>query len=654
MTNNTQETAFQSVQTPSLQDEPRYRQIFEAFVDLYYEIDMTETIQVLSPSVFSLTGWRPEELVGRPVRDIYYNPDDRTPLLNALFTTGSVQNYIVLLKNKAGTPISASISARVIQDHNGHPTGVSGTIRDMTESIRTQEALRESEEKFRTLAESSPFAIMIYQDNRWIYANPAAETMCGYTADELCRMNFWDFVHPDDLPLVQERGKARQSGQQAQQTYEFRIIAKDGIEKWVILNGASIVFQGRSAGLISVFDITDRKQAEQDREKLQNQLRQSQKLESVGLLAGGVAHDLNNLLQPILGYAELLLMDGSSGETGKRYVQQIIGTVERARDLLRQLMAFGRKQILEIQPLDINQVITDFSRLLRRTLREDIRFALIPGPQPGMVSADKSQIEQILMNLTVNAQDAMPDGGNLTIETKPVSLDAHVAARIPEIVPGRYVCLMVSDTGIGMDTKTAQQIFDPFFTTKEMGKGTGLGLSTVYGIVRQHGGHIQVYSEPNQGTVFQVYFPVSREDATTEPRSKTGHEPIMGGHETILVAEDEAIVRDLTHAMLSQLGYRVLIAETAKDCLYLAKAHRDSIDLLLTDVVMPEMSGKELHAQIAHIKPDIRVLFMSGYTADIIAHRGVLDEGVQFIQKPFSLTALAEKIRHVLTCMPGL
>jgi len=617
-------------------------------VDLYYEIDMTETIRVLSPSVFSLTGWRPEELIGRPVRDIYFNPDDRAPLLHVLFATGSVQNYVVLLKNKEGTPISASISARVIQDQNGHPTGVSGTIRDMTESIRTQKALQESEEKFRTLAESSPFAIMIYQDNRWIYANPTAENMCGYTADELCRMNFWDFVHPDDLSLVQERGKARQSGQQAQQTYEFRIIARDGIVKWVILNGASIVFQGKPAGLISVFDITDRKQAEQDREKLQNQLRQSQKLESVGLLAGGVAHDLNNLLQPILGYAELLLMAETSGETGKRYIQQIIGTVERARDLVRQLMAFGRKQILEIQSLDINQVIANFSRLLRRTLREDIQITLIPGPQPGMIRADKSQIEQILMNLAVNAQDAMPDGGSLTIETKPVTLDAHVAARFPDIVPGDYVCLLISDTGTGMDPKTAQQIFDPFFTTKEMGKGTGLGLSTVYGIVRQHGGHIQVYSEPNQGTVFQVYFPVSSEDVAAEPPAKTDRKPVMGGHETILVAEDEAIVRDLTHAMLSQLGYRVLVAETAKKCLDLAKAHGDSIDLLLTDVVMPEMSGKELHAQIAKLNPDIRVLFMSGYTANIIAHRGILDEGVQFIQKPFSLQALAEKIRHVL------
>jgi two-component system, cell cycle sensor histidine kinase and response regulator CckA len=625
----------------------KYRQIFESFEDLYYEIDMAENIRVLSPSVFALTGWRPEDLIGRPVRDIYLNPEDRTPLLEALLADGSVKNYIVVLKKKDGSAVSASVNARIVFDSEGKPSCISGTIRDITESLQTQEALRESEEKFRTLAESSPFAIMIYQNNRWIYTNPAGEDICGYTSEELYSLNFWDIVHPDDQSVVQSRGKARQDGKQAQKSYEFRIIAKGGIEKWVVLTGASITYGGQPAGLISVFDITDRKRAEHENEQLQEQLRQSQKLESVGLLAGGVAHDLNNLLQPMMGYSELLLGDSTQSETARRYIQQILRTGERARDLVLQLMAFGRKQVLKIRPLKLNGVITDFSRLLRRTLREDIQIRLELSPEIRNIRADRSQVEQILMNLAVNAQDAMPGGGNLIIETENASLDEHFASLHSDVVPGEYVRLLVSDTGTGMDADTAARIFEPFFTTKKMGKGTGLGLATVYGIVKQHGGNIWVTSEPGRGTTFKLYMPVSDFADKVEITEITRSES-TGGSETILVAEDDEMVRELACVMLEQLGYRVMRAETAGKCLELAQNTVVPIDLLLTDVVMPEMSGKELFNRIAEIRPDIRVLFMSGYAADIIARRGVLDAGVDFIQKPFSLEILSRKIRKVL------
>jgi two-component system, cell cycle sensor histidine kinase and response regulator CckA len=625
----------------------KYRQIFESFEDLYYEIDMTEIIRVLSPSVFALTGWRPEELIGRPVRDIYLNPEDRNPLLENLFTVGSVKNFIVALKKKDGSAASASVNARILFDSKGNPTGISGTIRDMSELYRTQKALQESEEKFRTLAESAPFAIMIFQNDRWVYVNQAGEDICGYTSEELYRLNFWDFVHPDDLAVVQSRGKVRQSGQQTQKSYELRIIAKGGSLKWVVLTGASIMYQGRPAGLISVFDITDRKRTEQDKEKLQEQLRQSQKLESVGLLAGGVAHDLNNLLQPMMGYSELLLADNTQSETARRYIQQIIKTGERARDLVLQLMAFGRKQILEIRPLKLNGVITDFSRLLRRTLREDIQIQLKLSPEIRNIRADRSQMEQILMNLAVNAQDAMPGRGTLTIETENANIDEYFASLHPGVVPGDYVRLSVSDSGIGMDADTTARVFEPFFTTKEMGKGTGLGLATVYGIVKQHGGNIWVYSEPGRGTTFKLYMPVSDFTDQVEITEKTKSES-TGGSETILVAEDDEMVRELTCEMLEELGYRVMRAETAEKCLELAQNSAAPMDLLLTDVIMPEMSGKELFKRIAQIRPDIRVLFMSGYTADIIARRGVLDAGVDFIQKPFSLDILSQKIRKAL------
>jgi two-component system cell cycle sensor histidine kinase/response regulator CckA len=625
----------------------KYRQIFESFEDLYYEIDMAENIRVLSPSVFAITGWRPEELIGRPVRDIYLNPEDRTPLLEALLTDGSVKNFIVMLKKKDESAASASVNARFMIDSEGNPTGVSGTIRDMSELYRTQKALQESEEKFRTLAESSPFAIMIYQNDRWIYVNPAGEEICGYTSEELYSLSFWDIVHPEDLAVVKSRGKARQSGQQAQKSYEFRIIAKGGIEKWVVLTGASITYQGQPAGLISVFDITDRKRDEQEKEILQEQLRQSQKLESVGLLAGGVAHDLNNLLQPMIGYSELLLADSTQSDTARRYIQQIIKTGERARDMVLQLMAFGRKQILEIRPLKLNGVIADFSRLLRRTLREDIQIRLELNPEIRSILADRSQVEQILMNLAVNAQDAMPGGGTLTIETENANIDEYFASLHPGVVPGDYVRLTVSDSGVGMDPDTVARIFEPFFTTKEMGKGTGLGLATVYGIVKQHGGNIWVYSEPDRGTTFKLYLPVSDFTDQVEATEITKSES-TGGNETILVAEDDEMVRELTCEMLEELGYRVMRAETAEKCLELAQNSDTPMDLLLTDVVMPEMSGKELFKRIAQIRPGIRGLFMSGYTADIIARRGVLDAGVDFIQKPFSLDILSQKIRKAL------
>jgi PAS domain S-box-containing protein len=628
--------------------EAKYRQIFESFEDLYYEIDMSENIRVLSPSVQELTGWRADELIGRPVRDIYLYPDARDTLLETLVANGSVQNYVLQLRKKDGTPAFASINAHVLYDATGKPDGISGTIRNITELIQAQNLLRESEAKFRTLAESSPFAILIYQNDRYIYVNPAAERICGYTAQELYHMNFWEFVHPEDRPLVEARGKARQSGQTPSTNYEFRIIAKGGIEKWVILNGATIAYGGKSAGLISVFEITDLKHAIQEKEKLQEQLRQAQKLESVGLLAGGVAHDLNNLLQPIIGYSELLLMDSSQKDTSKRYIRQIISTSERARDLVRQLMAFGRKQVLEIQSLDLNRVIDDFIRLLRRTLREDIQIKPELSPDIPNIRADRSQVEQILMNLAVNAQDAMPDGGLLTIGTENAVLDACMVSQHPDVTPGAYVQLLLSDTGFGMNADTTRKIFDPFFTTKEKGKGTGLGLSTVYGIIRQHEGYIWVYSEPGHGTVFKIFLPVSGEGKDIDVSARVNGVPAASGNEAILVAEDDAMVRELTCTMLKQLGYRVLSAETAEECLRLAENAIIPIDLLLTDVVMPEMSGKDLHLQIARIRPDVRVMYMSGYTANIIAHRGVLDEGVAFIQKPFSLQTLSQKIRMVL------
>ena len=768
--------------------EAKYRLIFESFEDLYYEIDMAENIRVLSPSVYPLTGWLPEELIGQPVRSIYQNPEDRNQLLKALFTVGSVKDFIVELKKKDGAVITSSVNSHVICDAEGNPTGISGTIRDVSELFRTQKALQESEEKFRTLAESSPFAIMIYQNNQWIYTNPAGEKICGYTSEELYQRNFWDFIHPDDLAMVRSRGKARQSGQETKNSYEFRIIAKGGIEKFVMLTGASITYKGQPAGMISVFDITDRKQAEQaliesrrqladvidflpdatlaidsqkrviiwnkeiekmtgvpaaemigkgdyaytvpfygearpqlmdlifeenkeilalypnivhegesltaevfcnalygnkgawmfvkasplhdqtgniigaierirditerkravkEKDVLQAQLLQAQKMESVGRLAGGVAHDFNNMLTAIIGHAELAMMKCPSSASILPHLKAIADSAHRSANLTRQLLAFARKQTVAPKVLDINDTVSGMLKMLRRLISENIELVWIPGSNLWKVNIDPSQIDQILANLCVNARDSIRDVGKLIIETKNMVIDEAYCSVHLGFACGEYVLISVSDNGCGIDNEMLPHIFEPFFTTKETGKGTGLGLATVYGIVKQNDGFIDVDTESGKGTTFTIYLPrYARE--SIEPVVKIIREPPKGHGETVLLVEDEPVILEVSREMLEHLGYSVLIAGAPGEAIRIAEANAAEIQLLIVDVVMPEMNGRDLAKRIGEIKPGLKCLFISGYTADVIAHHGILDPGINFIQKPFSTEKLAGKIREVL------
>ena len=386
--------------------------------------------------------------------------------------------------------------------------------------------------------------------------------------------------------------------------------------------------------------------AEAETERLEKQFRQAQKLESIGRLAGGVAHDLNNLLSPILGYSELLLLENDDADRRRESVEQILKAGRRARDLVRQLLAFSRRQTLQFRPLDLNLLLINFEKLLRRTIREDVDIKILPSQSLPLINGDMGQIEQVVMNLTVNAQDAMPDGGALTIETGQVELDETYASEHDGVTPGPYVLLTVSDTGTGMDQETLGQLFEPFFTTKKLHEGTGLGLSTVYGIVKQHGGNVWAYSELELGTTFKIYLPVSTGSLPVENRSAE-NQP-AGGSETILLVEDDEDVRDLALAILKRNGYTVLVAESGPEALFMLKNHKGPLHLILTDVVMPEMNGRQLFDQASVIYPDVKALYMSGYTRDVIAHRGVINAGVNFIQKPFSVKLLATSIREVL------
>lgn len=393
--------------------------------------------------------------------------------------------------------------------------------------------------------------------------------------------------------------------------------------------------------------ISERKRAEKEKDRLEAQYRQSQKVEAIGRLAGGVAHDLNNLLTPIIGYGELLSSEFSPGDLRRESIDQIMRAGYGARDLVRQLLAFSRKQKLKYQPLNLNKTIRGFQQLLRRTIREDIELRLLLSRDIATIRGDIGQIEQVILNLFVNAQHAMPNGGKLTIETAMVDLDQAYAERHPNTQPGRYVMMAVSDTGLGMDRETQEHIFEPFFSTKG-DQGTGLGLSTVYGIVKQHGGNIWVYSEPGKGTIFKVYLPVS-DDLIIENNVDDEAAVETKGSETILLVEDNEQVRRLASVVLKRQGYKLLIAEHGAKALSLLKDHKGNVDLLLTDVIMPDMNGKELSAKAMAISSHIRVLYMSGYTDDIIAQRGALDENDRFIEKPFTVQALSAKVRAALS-----
>jgi two-component system cell cycle sensor histidine kinase/response regulator CckA len=533
------------------------------------------------------------------------------------------------------------VSFYPVRMQGGEILGVGLLVSEITDRKRAEEALRESEERYRDLVENAHDIIYSHDlAGHYTSINKAGETITGYTVDEVLELNLAQTVAPEYLPRAKEMLKRKLAGE-CVTAYEMEIIAKDGRRITVEANTKLVYQNGSPIGVQGIArNITKRKQ-------LEEQLRQSQKMEAIGQLAGGVAHDFNNLLTAINGYCSLALQSLDEGNPIKSYLEEVKKAGDRATNLTRQLLAFGRKQILQPLALNLNDVISDMNKMLRRLIGEDIHFTAKLDPDAGKVLADPGQIEQVLVNLIVNARDAMPQGGTLTLETTDVEFDSGYLSGHVGVQTGNYVMLAVSDTGTGMDEETRQRIFEPFFTTKEKGKGTGLGLSTVYGIVKQSGGNIWVYSEPGKGSTFKVYLPrvESKADQLKENIADT---VVVGGSETVLLVEDEDVVRGLARRILEQAGYSVVEAGRAAEALGFCEEHIGEIDLLLTDVVMPGMSGKELADHLQLQRPDLKLLFMSGYTDEAIGNHGILDSSVQLIQKPFTASGLTKKVRDVL------
>ncbi len=541
----------------------------------------------------------------------------------------------------------------------GERSYVLGTIQDITERKLTEKEWRETLDLLNAAIEQSPSGILIADapDVRIRMANPVALGIRGKTDQALVGIEMsrhaanWQTFHPDGTPYASEDlplSRAILRGE-ATQNEEVIIGREDGERHWVSVNAAPVRSPSGeiTSGIVIFHDITEKKRAEEEKAQLQAQLVQAQKMESVGRLAGGVAHDFNNKIQVILGYVSLMLTEISPEAPIHQWLMEIEKAAQQSADLTRQLLAFARKQTVRLRVIDLNDTVSGLLKMLKRIVGEDIELHWISGRELWSVNMDPAQIDQILVNLVVNSRDAIAGTGTITLKTENTTLDDAFSSAHPGALPGDYVLLTESDNGSGMSKDILDSIFEPFFTTKELGKGTGLGLATVYGIVKQNGGFIDVQSEPGVGTTFRIYLP--RLDA--EPSEAKNEAPAAKqprGSETVLIVEDEASIMSMGQTVLQRQGYTVLTACSPSEAIRITERHEGVIHLLITDVVLPEMNGRELAERLTFIKPDLKCLFISGYTANVIAHHGILEEGIDFLAKPFSVNSLTERVRKVL------
>jgi two-component system, cell cycle sensor histidine kinase and response regulator CckA len=626
-----------------VESEERYRIVAETAIDAIVTIDEDGEILFVNHAAERIFGYKAAEMLGR-------NLSLLTPEYSGEQDRGQYQQREVAGRHKDGGEIALEVSFGEFKQ--GSRTLATGVLRDIrrrkqAEAARhkAEDELHEANETLRAVIEASPLAIVAFDFSgnvsKW---NPAAERMFGWTEAEMQGRQ----LPPPPAGKSAERAQVMEAVQRGESlSMETTRQRKDGAWIEVSLSAAPLACPaGTPVGAVVVFaDITDRK-------RLEEQVRQAQKMEAVGRLAGGIAHDFNNLLTVIAGYDEMLVNTLPADARARVYALEIMEATGKASALTKQLLAFSRRQVAYPILLDVNPVISNLTNMLRRLIGEDIDLAIVLDPEVGAVRADPGQIEQVVTNLVVNARDAMPGGGRITIETGTGELGPNTSHAHLDVEPGRYVSIAVTDTGHGMTQKTRSHIFEPFFTTKEQGQGTGLGLSTIYGIVKQNHGDIWVYSEPGKGSTFKVYLPLA--DGRPKAVQSSETRVLEGGKETILVVEDEAGLRVMIREALEHLGYSVLTAAGGAEAIQISSAHPGPVDLLLTDVVLPKANGRELAGRLRQLRAKTRVLYMSGYPSETVVQHGVLQPGAAFIEKPFTPEKLALKVREVLDGNPQL
>lgn len=637
------------VEPTSQTADDRYGDAFDHTNLAMAHTDMKHRFVRVNDAFVRMFGYSRDELLTMSIGDITH-PEDlaegyvrREALLAGESTFFEIEKRY---RHKSGRVLWALTNISLIRDANGQPIFYIGQVQDISERKRAEESLRQAQTRLQYLVSSSPavlFTLVAEGGNarlNWVSNNIL--DMMGYSVEEALHPAWWqNNVHPEDLPRVmaQIRGDLFTNDRVAN---EFRFRRRDGKYRWV-RNELRLLrdFDGAPIETVGSWsDLTERKH-------LEDQFRQSQKMEAVGRLAGGIAHDFNNLLTVINGYSELLVGNFKPGDPFRDFADQIGKAGERAASLTRQLLTFSRRQVIAPVAIDLNSLLRDMERMLSRLIGEDIEMKMVAKPDLWQVKVDPGQMEQVVMNLVVNARDAMPRGGKLTIETANLEWDESITKQRPDSKPGQYVRLAVSDSGCGMDEATKARIFEPFFTTKEADKGSGLGLATVYGIIKQNDGRIDVYSELGLGTTFKIYLP--RDAQRTSPSKIHLIPPChQRGTETVLLVEDEDGVRTLSRLGLEKNGYSVIEARNGSEGLALCQHHPGTIDIMVTDVVMPNMSGRTLAEHLSVLRPKMKVLYLSGYTDEAIVRHGVIDPNVPFLQKPFTTDALAKKVREVL------
>ena len=635
-------TEHVSTDTELQASELRYRRLFEAARDGILILDGNSgQIVDVNPYLCELMGYGRADFLGHRLWEIgpFKNIAAAKDSFAELQTTGYLRFDDLPLEAQDGRMIAAEFVSNVY-DVDGSRV-IQCNIRDMTERHADHKMLRILGSAFDAVSQGIVITDALADDNPIIYVSPGFQRMFGYAEAEVIGRNcrFLQGPATEALPVAEIRDAVANARPYNAELLNYR---QDGTTLWNRLVISPIVdADGRLIHFVGVqMDVTERRQ-------LEGQFAQAQKMEAVGRLAGGIAHDFNNVLSVIASYADLLLDDFKSNALAAADIVEIKKAALRATRLTQQLLAFSRQQVLEIRALDLSNSVVAMDSMLRRLLGADVTLTVVTAPRPSMINADPGQIEQILMNLAVNARDAMPLGGELTVETGNLELDSEYTRAHHDVVPGPYVLLSVTDTGTGMDDATLKRIFEPFFTTKEQGKGTGLGLATVFGIVKQSGGHIGVDSSPDKGTCFRLYFPMSTGTASAPAVDQAAAE-IAAAHETILLVEDDDQVRTVAETILRRAGYSVLVASNGGEAFLICEKQGGTIHLLLTDVVLPRMSGRTLAERLIELRPAMKVLFMSGYTNDVVLQPGIIGSELNYLQKPITPVSLTQKVRDVL------